>query len=282
MRRVAFFLALMGVLASGADAQAQQVPYEDQIVEARVLEASSSVWIEELNWMEVRDAMASGSTTAIIPTGGIEQNGRYVPLGKHNYILEVHCDAIARELGNALCAPIIKLVPEGGIDEPSGHMRYPGTLSLRQETFQAVLTDVAESLAAHGFTDIVFIGDSGGNQRGQEAVAEALNAKWAGSGTRAHQIAEYYDNEATIAHMEETFGIVEEDDSYHDSYWITTLMMANDPEIVRYSTRVAQGLTDVNGVSIAPSERSVEIGEELTRFRVEKTVKAIEASIGGS
>jgi hypothetical protein len=82
--------------------------------------------------------------------------------------------------------------------------------------------------------------------------------------------------------MEKMFGIVEEDDSYHDSYWITTLMMANDPEIVRYSTRVAQGLTDVNGVSIAPAERSVEIGEELTRFRVENTVKAIEATVGGS
>ena len=274
---LAFFaLVLMGTV----DAAAQGVPYETQIAEERVLAASTSVWIEELNWMEVRDAIEAGTTTAIIPTGGVEQNGRYVPLGKHNYILEVHCERIARQLGNALCAPIVKFVPEGGIDEPSGHMRYPGTISLTQETYEALLTDIAKSLAAHGFTDIVFIGDSGGNQRGQSNVADALNAQW--STARAHHIGEYYDNDGTIAHMEQEFGVVEEEDGYHDSYWITTLMMANDPEVVRYSARLAQGLTGVNGISIHPAETSVAIGWELTRWRVEQTVKAIQASIGGS
>lgn len=273
-------LAVAAVVAAPAAGSAQAVPYEEQIVEPRVLEASTSVWLEELNWMEIRDAIADGTTTVIVPTGGIEQNGPYVNLGKHNYILEVHCEAIARALGNALCAPIIKLVPEGNIDEPSGHMRYPGTISLREATFEAVLTDVAESLAAHGFTDIVFIGDSGGNQRGQAAVAEALNAKW--DRARAHHIAEYYDNDGVIAHMQEAFGIVEEPDRYHDSYWITTLMMVNDPEIVRYSSRVKQGLASVNGVSLEPVEQSVAVGKELTRFRVENAVRAIRASIGRS
>ena len=58
--------------------------------------------------------------------------------------------------------PIGLFPSEGDIDEPSGHMRYPGTISVRQETFEMMLTDVARSLEAHGFTDIVFIGDSGG------------------------------------------------------------------------------------------------------------------------
>lgn len=257
-----------------------QMTVEEELAEATPLPALNSVWIEELNWMEVRDALAAGRTTAIIPTGGIEQNGRYVALGKHNYILEVACEDIARELGNALCAPIVKLVPEGDIDEPSGHMRYPGTISLRDETFEAVLDDVASSLAAHGFTDIVFIGDSGRNQDPQEAVAQALNARW--SHARAHHIAEYYDNDGTIAHMEKTFGIVEVDDGYHDSYWITTLMMVNDPSVVRYHERVKAGLTDTNGVDIAPKERSIEIGRELMRWRVEQTVNAIRKSIEGS
>ena len=113
----------------------------------RPIEALNSVWIEELTWMEVRDALRDGKTTAIISTGGIEQNGPYLATGKHNYVLEGACEGIARKLGNALCAPVIKLVPEGGIDNPSGHMRYPGTISLREETFRAVLTDVGRQPA---------------------------------------------------------------------------------------------------------------------------------------
>jgi creatinine amidohydrolase/Fe(II)-dependent formamide hydrolase-like protein len=277
VRAVILSLALLATLPGSARTQ---LSTEDELAEPTPLPALNSVWIEELNWMEIRDALAEGKTTAIIPTGGIEQNGRYVALGKHNYILEVACEDIARKLGNALCAPIVKLVPEGDIEEPSGHMRYPGTISLRDETFEAVLDDVASSLRAHGFTDMVFIGDSGRNQDGQEAVAAALNARW--TDARAHHIAAYYDNDGTIAHMEKTFGIVEVEDGYHDSYWITTLMMVNDPSVVRYEQRVKAGLTDTNGVDIAPKERSIEIGTELMRWRVEQTVDAIRRSIEGS
>ncbi|MCH7717812.1 MAG: creatininase family protein, partial [Gemmatimonadetes bacterium] len=140
--------------------QAQQL--QEELRSPRPIEALNSVWIEELTWMEVRDAIAAGKTTAIISTGGIEQNGPYVATGKHNYILQSACEWIARDLGDALCAPILKLVPEGNIEEPSSHMRYPGTISLREETFQAVLDDIASSLKAHGFKHIIFIGDSGG------------------------------------------------------------------------------------------------------------------------
>ena len=131
------------------------------------LPKADTVWLEEMTWMDVRDAMAAGKTTVIIPTGGHEPNGPWLALGKHNYVLHANCDAIARKMGNALCAPIIKHVPEGDIDPPTGHMTSPGTISLREDTFRALLTDTAESLKAHGFKQIFFIGDSGGNQAGQ-------------------------------------------------------------------------------------------------------------------
>jgi len=150
------------------------------------LPEATTVWLEEMTWMDVRDALQAGRTTVIIPTGGVEPNGPWLATGKHNYVLRANCPAIARRLGNAVCAPVIKLVPEGTIEPPSGHMRSPGTLSLRQETFEAVLTDVARSLKTHGFRNIIFIGDSGGNQRGQSAVAETLNAEWQGSAVVAH------------------------------------------------------------------------------------------------
>ena len=110
-----------------------------------------TVWIEEMTWMDVRDAMRAGKKTMIIATGGIEPNGPWLALGKHQYVLRANCDAIARALGNALCAPLVPFVPEGTIEPPSSHMATVGTISLRQETFQALLTDIVHSMKVHGF-----------------------------------------------------------------------------------------------------------------------------------
>ena len=159
----------------------------------RPIEALDSVFIEELTWMEVRDALKAGKTTHLIPTGGVEQNGPYLATGKHNYILRATTEAIARKLGNALVAPIVPFVPEGDIDPPTGHMKYPGTISLTEETYERLLTDICASFRTHGFEHIVLIGDSGGNQKGMKAVAAQLNAKWSGGKTRVHFIPEYYD-----------------------------------------------------------------------------------------
>lgn len=254
--------------------------FQETLRAPRPIEAIESVWLEELTWMEIRDRIADGATTAIVSTGGIEQNGPYVAMGKHNYILETTCEAIARELGNALCAPIIPFVPEGGIEEPSGHMRYAGTISVREETFEMLLTDVVKSLAVHGFTDIVLIGDSGGNQSGMEEVANAFNAE--GREVRAHYIPEYY-REDVVAYMNDGLGIVEpSNDGVHDFYWITVQQMVTDPATVRYDQRVAAGLDHINGLSISPKEEAIEVGRKLIAFRVRATVDAIGRSIAGS
>ena len=136
------------------------------------LPAPNTVWLEEMTWMDVRDAIKAGKTTVIIPTGGMEPNGPWLVTGKHNHVLHTNCDAIARKLGNALCAPIVKFVPEGNVEPPSGHMTSPGTISMREGTFRALLTDITASLRQHGFEKIIYIGDSGGNQGGQRFVAE--------------------------------------------------------------------------------------------------------------
>lgn len=251
-----------------------------ELVSERPIEMLNSVWIEELTWMEVRDMMAEGYNTAIISTGGIEQNGPYVATGKHNYVLQGTCESIARELGNALCAPIMKLVPEGNIDEPSGHMRYPGTISLRQETFEAVLDDVASSLAAHGFEHIVFIGDSGGNVQGMANVAARLNERWTDS--HAHHIPEYY-RYGGGDFLESELGIVEtQNDGIHDSFGITSLMMVVDPTVVRYEQRVEAGLASINGVPIAPKEETIEVGKKLMAYRTALTVEKIHEAIAAT
>ena len=239
----------------------------------------NSVWIEELTWIEVRDAMAAGKTTAIVPTGGIEQNGPYVALGKHNYVLDGACEGIARELGNALCTPIVKLVPEGGFEPKTGHMRYPGTLTVRDETFQMMLEDVGHSLHVHGFEHIIYIGDSGGNQAGMAAAAAALNERW--GETKAHHIAGYYDNAGVMARMNE-LGVEEgPSDGYHDSYWLSAMQMTVDPSTVRYDERVAAGKATINGVSVAPKEETIALGRQLMEWRNNQTVELIRAAIAG-
>ena len=248
----------------------------------RPIEALESVWIEELTWMEVRDALRDGKTTAIIATGGIEQNGPYLATGKHNYVLYGACEGIARKLGDALCAPVIKLVPEGGIDSPTGHMRYPGTISLREETYRAVLDDVASSLRAHGFTEIVFIGDSGGNQRGMAAVAELLNDRWRGP-ARAHYVPEFYRYAEVHEWMGTELGISEPmNEGIHDDFVITAIMMTEDPETVRHAQRVKADKASINGVSIADKEATIETGKKLLQFRVDRTVEAIRRALAAS
>lgn len=289
--------AVVMVLGTASAAGAQQgrtAPTAEQLAEQerqlqeelrapRPIEAVGSVWIEDLTWMEIRDALAAGKTTAIVSTGGIEQNGPYLVTGKHNVVLRGACEGIARKLGNALCAPIIAFVPEGGIEPKTSHMRYPGTISLREETFQLLLDDVASSLRAHGFTDVVFIGDSGGNQRGMEAVAASLNQRWQGSGSRAHFIPEFYRYADVFAWMESDLGIKEpRSDGIHDDFVITSIMMTEDPSSVRYDQRVAAGRATINGLDIAPKERTIEIGRKLLGFRVDQTVAAIRASLAGA
>src|SRR5688572_23825034 len=82
----------------------------------RPIDALDTVFVEEMTWMEVRDALKAGKATVIVPTGGVEQNGPYLATGKHNYVLRGTAEAIARKLGNALVAPVVPFVPEGDID----------------------------------------------------------------------------------------------------------------------------------------------------------------------
>jgi creatinine amidohydrolase len=100
---------------------------------------------------------------------------------------------IARASAPALIAPIVKFVPEGSIEPtPTGHMQYAGTISVEEATFEALLTDICRSYKAHGFIDIVLLGDSGGNQAGMEHVADALNRRWSAERARVHYLRGYY------------------------------------------------------------------------------------------
>ena len=242
----------------------------------RPIDMRDTLWIEDLTVLEVRDLIKAGKTTALILTGGIEENGPYLTTGKHNNVLRAMGDPIARALGNALIAPIVTLEP--GNPE---RIRMPGTVLLSPETFKAVVSDMAVSLKTQGFKHIVLLGDSGGNIKPLTEAAEALNAKWkaAGSDVRAYSITEYY-NYGEVEEFEKTaLGIHEQMEGLHDDYYISAIIAVHDPNGVRMPERVKAGKFAINGVSLAPIEKTVENGKKIIAFRTGKTVAAIKKAI---
>ena len=229
--------------------------------------------------MEVRDLIKAGKTTAVILTGGIEENGPYLTTGKHNNVLRVMGDPIARGLGNALIAPIVTLEP--GNPE---RVRTPGTVFLSPETYRAVLTDMAVSLKTQGFKDIVMLGDSGGNIKPIQEVADALNAKWkaAGADARAHAIPEYYNYDEVEKFEESALGIHEKMEGLHDDYYISALIAVHDLNGVRLPERIKAGKATINGVSLTPAEKTIENGRKSPRSAPEKTIAAVKKAIAAS
>ena len=237
-----------------------------------------TVFLEKLTWTEVADALKAGKTTIIVPTGGTEQNGPHMAIGKHNVRVSANAEVIARRLGNALVAPVVAYTPEGSIDPPAGHMRFPGTISIPDPVFRGVLEYAARSLKQHGFKNIVFIGDSGPNQDGQNAVAAKLTGEWVGTGTRVHAIPGYYrsDPEGDAAIMMAR-GIKREQIGNHADPRDTSQMMAVDPTMVRNSKIVAAD--GRNGIQGDPRGSSPEIGRALLEKNLTRTVDMIKVAI---
>ena len=267
----AFVLGISFAAGSG-QAAAQGGEMLDMMEFERPIEALDNVWIEELTMLEVRDALRAGTNTALILTGGIEENGPYLTTGKHNHVLRVMGDAIARRLGNTLVAPIVTIEP-GNPERASS----PGGIRFSQETYRAVLRDMAVSLKAQGFTRIFMLGDSGGNQRGMAAVAEELSGRWAGEGIVIAHIPEYYNYGDVLAYQRDVLGIDEDPrlEGLHDDYYITSIIMNDDPRHVRLEQRIAADKATINGISILPTEQTLEHGRKLIEFRTDATVEAI-------
>ena len=275
---VILLAALVAATATRPSAQRGTSPNLNDLNAERPIDAVDSVFVDELTWMEVRDAIRGGKKTAIVATGGVEQNGPYLTTGKHNFVLRATTEAIARKLGDALVAPIIAFVPEGRIDPPSGAMRYPGTISLQETTFRALLTDIASSLKQHGFENIILIGDSGGNQAGMKQVASELATQWGGK-PDIYFIPEFYDYAAAKKFAETELGIKEVPEGIHDDYIITSIIMTVDPAQVRLKQREAKGKASINGVSITPSAKAIEHGKRIVDFRAAQTVAAIRKAL---
>ncbi|WP_175151807.1 creatininase family protein [Paraburkholderia ultramafica] len=238
----------------------------------------STVQLEELTWTELRDEIHSGKTTIIIPIGGTEQSGPDVALGKHNARVKVLSQRIAQGLGNAIVAPVIAYVPEGGYAPATSHMRFPGTITVPDDAFEKTLASAANSFKVHGFTNIVFLGDHGGYQNGIKRVVAQLNKTWAGSGARAFVPPEYYGTSSDgYSQILRQHGVSDAEIGTHAGLADTSLQLAVEPRMVRLEhLRSGPKLGPADGVYGGdPRHSSVELGRLGIDAIVSRTIDAI-------
>lgn len=244
--------------------------------------SAAGVYLEALASSDVAEALRAGRRTVIIPVGGTEQNGAHMALGKHNVRVHRLAGRIAAELGDALVAPVLAYTPEGRIAPPTEHMRYAGTISISDATFQALLMDAARSLRQHGFTDIVLLGDSGNYQAQLKAVAAALNRDWAGTPARAHFIAAYYQaTQEPFNRLLRERGLSDAQIGRHAGAADTSLMLAADPSLVWPDRFPADSRSaNATGVTGDPTRASAELGKSGLDLIVQHSVTAIRAAAG--
>lgn len=239
----------------------------------------NTVEIADMTWVEVRSALSQGYTTVIVPSGGLEQNGPHMIIGKHDRIVHWTAARIAAELGHALVAPVVSFVPEGSYDPPEGHMRFPGTIGITEDAYAQLLDGIARSLKAGGFKTICFIADHGGSAKVQAEVAARLTGEWRQQGIRVIDVSDYYayadeaQNDYLKAQGETPAAI-----GRHAGISDTSELMAVYPagvDIARYTD--APFTMEPNGVSGDPRKASAERGRALLDIKVKAAVRQIKA-----
>lgn len=280
-----FTALLLGLTQQSTPASGQRVPAADLTTIPNPIAPVNSVWMEELTVIEIRDAIRSGATTALIITGGVEENGPYTTTAKHNLMARATGEAIARRLGNTLIAPVIA-IHQGNPETQA----LPGSIVLTPETFRSVIRDYATSLRTQGFQNIFLFGEDGGSQAQLDTAAgETMSAWGSNSPARLTYIPEYYREDPwSCILLRQELDIQQQPLDYcsggggviyHDDYHYSAILATEAPEHIRVQQRRDAGLFSVNGVDLDPLERTMANGWKLIEHRTEITVRAIQSAM---
>jgi creatinine amidohydrolase len=248
----------------------------DMLTMVRPIDMHNTVWIEDMTLLEIRDSIKAGKTTALVLVGGMEDNGPYVTVSQHNSVVRFIGEKIARELGNALCAPVVGMAP----GNPEASMS-PGSIVLSNDTYKNMLIDMGASLKAEGFKNILFMVDHGGDQQGAIEAAKVLSEKWKGSGVRTLYVAAYYNYDAVEKFEQDVLGVHEKSEGYHDDYYTASISVAIDPNGIRLPERVKAHKTTLNGQDMA-SAKAIADGKKIIAFRTEAAVNSIHQLLADS
>lgn len=250
------------------------------VVSAAPLGAQRSVYIEDLTWPEVQQAIQSGKTNAIIYTGSTEQNGPHMAIGKHNFIARWVAGAIAIKLGDALVYPTLPFAPTGDAVKRTAHMRFPGSVTLTPQTYRAVVHDVALSAIDAGFHSVFIMGDHGDGQDVLGAVANELDTQWKAKGVRVFYVPDLYFREKQQAHAYvASHGLPTHD--VHAGTDDTSELMALDGQhrwIRGDKLALSEGAqTARTGVDGDPTKASAALGDIFLQYKIDDAVSQIRA-----
>jgi creatinine amidohydrolase len=134
---------------------------------------SERVLLQEMKWPEIRELIPS-KPIVIIPTGSIEQHGPHLPLEVDSRIAKELAFASAQNLRKEL--PVV-VAPGLNIGFSGEHLAFPGTLSLKAETFMHVASQILINLIGHGFERFLFLNGHGGNEEALRLVARTMREK---------------------------------------------------------------------------------------------------------
>ena len=245
--------------------------------------ADPSLLMEEMTTTEVRDAIRMGKTTVLIFNGSTEASGQHLALGKHVYRARYLGERIARELGNALVAPVMPFAPT------TDETRFPGTINLSPATFSRVNMEVAGSMMKAGFKYIILMGDHAGNQAPLKALAPKLDAKYCSQGVRVFYSSDAYtksDREIEAYLTEHGFP-----PSRHAGVADTSELWAVNAKYVRPDKIVVGGPVPSAGSPLAlgtagvegdPRRSSQELGRIFMEWKVKNAVAEIRKLIQSS
>jgi creatinine amidohydrolase len=239
-----------------------------------------SVWIDDLTWPEIRDAIAAGKRTAIVYTGSSEQNGPHMVIGKHNIVAHHVAQRIAEQLSDALVYPVMPFSVTGTLIPKTGHMRFPGSVTLPPEVYASVARGVAQSALSAGFKVVALMGDHGGGQAELAKVAKELDAQHRKEGVRVLYIGDlYYKSDTDLKDWLEKHNLPHD---VHAGMWDTSpLLYLEKPGQWIRKDKFAEA-TEANGVTGTPALATPEIGKAFIDIKVDNAVKQIRALMAGA
>lgn len=183
-----------------------------------------TIRMEEMTWQDIKTAIESGHTTAVVGVGSTEQHGPHLPTMTDARIGDDLAERVARKLGKALQARTIDV----GMSEH--HLAFAGTISLKAETLRMILRDYVDSLARHGFTRIVFVPSHGGNfSTVRKAIEEASGAH---PGIEVTGYTDLLGLTGFLNQASADYGVSPEESGAHAGENETSMMMALEPDLV--------------------------------------------------
>ncbi len=115
------------------------------------------LFIERLSWTDVEAALGRGMRRAVVCAASTEQHGPHLPEATDALLGEAYAEGLARRLGDALVAPIIRPACS------EHHMAFAGSITISESVLMDILDAYMASLRRHGFERFVVISSHGGN-----------------------------------------------------------------------------------------------------------------------